>query len=254
MNLPFTNGFNRKWHFSEDKLCSRICVSKPQFLSTMGLGNEMKFKLRLLPFSLVHILCLCTFCFQFRNLQPLSKCWYMLTVWLGKVACSKSFFCRLTGKYHWSVWQGTRFLVSLIWRSILLPGTVSLGFSFKLLFFEKVYEFYSQTGCYRLLGAGIRLEGEKMSPHSLKITPACMFILSLSRFRPSLTGLAMCGEEECGATADWDDTKDCQLCSDMVFGDTLQVELVLSDTAATVSHNLFNWCSVILRRVTQQCG
>ena len=41
-----------------------------------------------------------------------------------------------------------------------------------------------------------------MSPHSLKITPACMFILSLSRFRSSLTGLAMCGEEECGATAD----------------------------------------------------
>ena len=140
MNLPFTNGFHRKWHFSEDKLCSRRCVSKPQFSSTVGLGNEMKLKLRLLPFSLVSILCLCTFCFQFRNLQPLSKCWYMLTVWLGKVACSKSCFWdydfwRLTGKYHWSVWQGMRLLVSLIWRSILLPDTISLGLGFKLMFF-----------------------------------------------------------------------------------------------------------------------
>ena len=49
--------------FSEDKLCHRQHVSKAQFSSTMGLGNEMKLKsglgnemklkLRLLQFSLV---------------------------------------------------------------------------------------------------------------------------------------------------------------------------------------------------------
>ena len=35
---------------------------------------------------------------------------------------------------------------------------------------------------------------------------------------------------------------------------SLQAELVLSDMVATVSHNLFNQCSVILRMLMQQCG
>ena len=101
------------------------------------------------------VFCLCAFCFQFCNLQLLSKCRYMLTVWLGKVACSRSCYwdcvlCRLTGKYHWSVWQGIQFLVSVLRRPILLPDMVSLGFGFKLSFFWKACKFHSQTGCYRL--------------------------------------------------------------------------------------------------------
>ena len=35
---------------------------------------------------------------------------------------------------------------------------------------------------------------------------------------------------------------------------SLQLDLVLNDMAATVSHNLFNQCAVILHTVTQRCG
>ena len=35
---------------------------------------------------------------------------------------------------------------------------------------------------------------------------------------------------------------------------SLHVDLVLTDVAATVSHYLFNQCSVILRTVSQQCA
>ena len=44
------------------------------FLSTAGFGNEMKFKLRLPPFSFIHIWCRCGF--WFSNLPPLGKCLY----------------------------------------------------------------------------------------------------------------------------------------------------------------------------------
>ena len=54
-----------------------------QLSSTAGFGNEMKLKLRLPPFALIHILCQRSFCFQFRSLLPLSKFWYicMYTHW-----------------------------------------------------------------------------------------------------------------------------------------------------------------------------
>ena len=52
----------------------------------------MKLKSRSSPFSLTHIHCQHVFCFWFRNLQPLSKCWYTLTVQLGILDCSKSCF------------------------------------------------------------------------------------------------------------------------------------------------------------------
>ena len=41
--------------------------------------------------------------------------------------------CRLTGKYHLSIWQGMQFLVSLIRRLSLLSITVLLGFGTKLI-------------------------------------------------------------------------------------------------------------------------
>ena len=50
------------------------------------------------------------------------------------------------------------------------------------------------------MGAGIRLEGEKVSPHSPKSTPAYKFISTSSRFHSLLTGLVR-GGEECRATA-----------------------------------------------------
>ena len=131
--------------FSKDKLHGRQYVDKPQFSFTTTLGSELRFKSRLLPFSLVCNQRLCVFCFLFCNLQLLSKCWYTLTVWLGILAHSKSRFCRcvlcwLTGKYHCSVWQGAQFLVSLIWRPIL-PDSVWNGLS--------SLELYSQTGHYQ---------------------------------------------------------------------------------------------------------
>ena len=104
----------------------------------------MQLKLRLPAFSLICV----HFSFWFCNLQPLTKCWYIiyiiytLTVWPGILARSKSHFwdhvlCWLTRRYCWSVWQGTPFLVSLlvIQRPVLLPrpDMASLGFLLLLL-------------------------------------------------------------------------------------------------------------------------
>ena len=83
---------------------------------------------------------------------------------------------------------------------------------------------------------------------------AYAFILSSSRFCPSLTGLAVSGGEECGANAEM--TLKIVNCVAVwsLMTRSLQVDLVLSDMAATLSHNLFNWCSVILRTVMQRCS
>ena len=51
-----------------------------QFTSFAGLGNKMKLKFQLQPFSLIHIQCERAFCFQFCNLPPSSKCCYILRV------------------------------------------------------------------------------------------------------------------------------------------------------------------------------
>ena len=50
--------------FSEDELQQTMSATK--FSSTAGFDNEMKSKSRLLPFSLIHIWCLCAFCFRFQ--------------------------------------------------------------------------------------------------------------------------------------------------------------------------------------------
>ena len=94
------------------------------------------------------------------------------------------------------------------------------------------------------------LRGE-VSPCRLKITAAYAFISSSSRFCPSLTGLAVCVGKECRATAEM--TLKIVRCVDVwsLMTLSLQVDLVLSDVAATVSHNLFNRCSVILHTVMQ---
>ena len=71
---------------------------------------------------------------------------------------------------------------------------------------------------------------------------AYAFILSLSRFCPSLTGLALCGGEECGATAEMIPKIISCVAVQSLMTLSLQVDQVLSDVAATVSLNLFNWC------------
>ena len=164
-----------------------------------------------------------------------------LTVWLHILACSKSCFwdCvlyQLTGKYHLSVWQGMWFLVSLIVQRLsLLLDTVLLGFGFKLstILWKSMQTVHRQ-------GAGIRLEGEKVSLRSLKITTTYMFILSLSRFCPSLTGLLVCDGEEHWAMAEMTPKIISCVAAQSLMTLSLQVDLVLSDMAATVSHNLFS--------------
>ena len=80
-----------------------------------GLGNEMKLKSRLQPFSLICIQCQFMFCYQFGNPPPSNKCCYMPTVWLDTLGHSKSIswdyvFSQLTKKYQWSAWQCTWFM------------------------------------------------------------------------------------------------------------------------------------------------
>ena len=96
--------------------------------------------------------------------------------------------------------------------------------------------------------------GEKVLPRCPKGMAAYSFISSLSRFCPSLTRLVAHGAEECRATAEM--TLKIVRCVDVwsLMTLSLQVDLVLSDVAATVSPNLFNRCSVILCTVTQRYG
>ena len=86
ITLPFTKSLNRlehyTWHHFPKINSSRWCWHT-QFSSTAEFGNEMKLKLRLLPFSLICIQCQCVFCFQFHILLYLSKFWYTLAVRLG---------------------------------------------------------------------------------------------------------------------------------------------------------------------------
>ena len=65
------------WHHFLKMNCCRQC-RQTQFLSTAGFGKKMKLKLRLPPFSLIHIWCQRVFCFQFWSLLPLSKFWYII--------------------------------------------------------------------------------------------------------------------------------------------------------------------------------
>ena len=122
----------------------------------------------------------------------------------------------------------------MIWSPILLPDTVLLRFVFKLIRVIQKSKQISFTD-----GAGIRPEGEKVLPHSPKIMAAYAFILSSSRFCPSLTGLAVSGGEECGANAEM--TLKIVNCVAVwsLMTRSLQVDLVLSDMAATLS-----WCSI----------
>ena len=102
--------------------------------STTGLDNIMMIK----KTGCCHF-SQCTFCFWFLNLPPLRKFCYTLRVRLGLLGSLKSqswdcVLCQLNRKHYWLVWQGMRFLVSLIQRPILLPKTGLLGFHFKLIF------------------------------------------------------------------------------------------------------------------------
>ena len=75
MNNFFNHSEISKWHNFPEMNRQTICLGNP-VLSYCGISegmkwNEIKVKLRLLPFSLVCIQCV--FCFQFCNLPPLSK-------------------------------------------------------------------------------------------------------------------------------------------------------------------------------------
>ena len=175
--------------FSEDKLCNRRYVGKPQFSSTVGIGNEIKLKSRLSPFSLIRILGLRAFCFGFRNLQPLSKCWYTLTVWLGILAPSKSCFL---GR-----------VLSLIRRPSLLSDTVSLRFGFKLIIvLGKSMQISFTDRALPTISRRDKTWGWK-SPDS-----ALHWLRTCSAWRRGVRGHG------------WDDTVDRQLCSCTDFDDT----------------------------------
>ena len=89
-------------------------------------------------------------------------------------------------------------------------------------------------------GAGIRLEGEKVMLRSPKITATYMFISSLSRFCPSLAGLLVHDEEKRWAMAEMTPKIINCVAAQSLMTLSLQVDLVLSDVAATVSHNVFS--------------
>ena len=67
-----------------------------------------------------------------------------------------------------------------------------------------------------------------------------MFISSLSRFCPSLTGLLVRDREEHWAMAEMTMKIISCVAAQSLMTLTLQVDLVLSDVAATMSHNLFS--------------
>ena len=164
--------------------------------------------------------------------------------------------CQLAGKYHWSVWQGTQFWVSLIQRPILLPDAVPLGFGFKLIIILQKSMRISFRD--RVLQT-VRCRDEKVKKVKKyllmvqKITAAYVFIASSSRFSHSLTGLVN-GGEECGAMTEMTPRIVSCVAVRSFMTLRLQLDLVLNDMAATVSHNLFSQCSVILHMVTQRCG
>ena len=85
---------------------------------------------------------------------------------------------------------------------------------------------------------------------------AYAFISSLSRFHLSLNGLVVRDGEECETMAEMTPKIVSCVAVWSLLTLSLQVDLVLllGDKAATVSHNLFNRCSVILCMVVQQCG
>ena len=73
--LPFTKSLKRLEHRTQHYFprmnCSRWCQPTQLSSSTAGFSNEMKFKSRLPPFSLIHIRCQHAFCFWFHSLLPL---------------------------------------------------------------------------------------------------------------------------------------------------------------------------------------
>ena len=109
-----------------------------QFSSAVGLGNKMRLKSRLLPFSLVPIRRQHVFWFHFCNLPPYSKCCCMLTCLQGH---SKSHFlesCPLM----------TARKISLM----SLPYCDTVYYGLKIIILQKSMsaEFYSQTRCFQL--------------------------------------------------------------------------------------------------------
>ena len=138
VKLPFTIGFNHMASFFEDKKCSRWYVGKSQFSSTAGLGNKMKLKLMLLPFSFIRFWCLHVFCFLFCNL------WVNADIYAGSMTRHSGSFqilflglCPLSIDRKISLISMARYAISCqsYQRPILLPDMVSLGFSFKLIIF-----------------------------------------------------------------------------------------------------------------------
>ena len=95
----------------------------------------------------------------------------------------------------------------------------SFGFGFKIIIvLQKSTQILFTDRMLPTTGAGIRLEGEKVSPHSLKCISGYKFISSLSRFHSSLTGLVVHAREECRAMAEM--TLKIVRCEAVVFDDT----------------------------------
>ena len=96
------------------------------------------------------------------------------------------------------------FLVSLIQRPSLFPDTGLLEFGFKLIIivlWRSMHILFTDRVLPTIRCTDQILRWEVL-PCRLKITAAYAFILSSSSFCPSLTGLAVCAGEKCGATAE----------------------------------------------------
>ena len=137
-------------------------VGKPQFSPTTGLGKEIK--LRLPPFSLICIQCLHAFCFWFCNIQPLTLSKYAnkdifiyddtdsMTTHTGLFQILFLGSCPPSTDWKLSLISLARYVISGQSNSIIM-----IRFQINYHSLKKYANFVLRQG------AGIRLEGEKVS-------------------------------------------------------------------------------------------
>ena len=169
-----------------------------QFLSTAGFSNEMKFKSRLPPFSLICIRCRCMFCFWFCSL-PLSKFWWYYTLTCRVVPNSYLGSCHPSIDQKISLISLAKCLASLIWEPIFQIHTGSLEFGFKLIVCFSRNFIHRQGRALLTIRRMDKILGKASpSPYSPKNYGSLWGVafISLSRSCPSLTDLN-----------GWDDTE-----------------------------------------------
>ena len=146
------------WRWTAQPALNSLTV----FSSVAGLGNEVKLKLRLPPFSLIHIQCQHVYFFSPVSLcSTFCKCCYTLTIWLGALGCSNPIgnvncqllFCQLLVNLS---------LISLPKHAISV--SVCCSHQFRFLKINTIpwknirAKFYSWIRCYWLSGTRVKVD------------------------------------------------------------------------------------------------